>query len=373
MVQQLDKPTARRTFPILSADSHFTEPADLWTKHIDPAYADRAPHVESRADTDVIVCDSADMFPVGVIHGVRYKGGDVKVDGRYADVPSSGWDPAARIPEMQRDGIAGEVLYPTIAMRFFTIQDLAFQDACIRAYNDWAAEFSRSNPSVFKAIGIVSLDDIDAAIREMRRFPSLGLKGAMIAVFPDGGKAYHDEQYTRFWAEAESLNLPVSLHIATERRVTESKTPTDAFLGYTLVQRTFIGMIYAGVFDTFPRLQVVSVENDAGWAGNIIERMDYVQQKARARNLQRAGQVNKEAPSHYWRTNISYTFMRDRTAILARDIIGVDRLMWSSDFPHGDSTWPDSQAVIDEQFEGVSDADQRAILHDNAARMYGLP
>lgn len=366
--------TQRRTYPIISADSHFTEPADLWVRYIDPRYRERAPHVESRETTDVIVCDGGDMFPVGVIHGVRYKGGDVKIDGRYADVPASGWDPAARIPEMRQDGIAGEILYPTIAMRFFTIEDPGFQQACIRAYNDWAADFCNPHRDVYRAVGIVSLDDVDAALAEMRRFRDLGLVGVMIAVFPDGGRMYHDEHYERFWAEAESLGLPVSMHIATERRVDKAaKSPTDSFLQYTLVQRTLIGMIYAGVFDRHPSLQMVSVENDAGWAGNLIERMDYVERKARARNLQSTGHLNREAPSHYWRNNISYTFMRDRTAILAREVIGADRLMWSSDFPHGDSTWPDSQEVIDEQLAGVPEEDQRLILHDNAARLYGLP
>ena len=97
--------------------------------------------------------------------------------------------------------------------------------------------------------------------------------------------------------------------------------------------------------------------------------MDYVQAKARSRNLL-TDQHNEQIPSHYWRNNVHYTFMRDRTAILARDIIGVDRLLWSSDFPHGDSTWPDSMKVIDEELGDISTADQRAILHDNAVRLY---
>ena len=93
--------------------------------------------------------------------------------------------------------------------------------------------------------------------------------------------------------------------------------------------------------------------------------------KARARNLNKDHR-NVEVPSHYWRNNVHYTFMRDRTAIIARDLIGVDRLLWSSDFPHGDSTWPDSQKVIDEELGDIPAADQKAILHDNAARLYGF-
>jgi predicted TIM-barrel fold metal-dependent hydrolase len=311
------------------------------------------------------------MFPVGLIHGVRYKGGDIKLEGRYADVPASGWDPTSRLADMQKDGIWGEVLYPTIAMRFFTIEDIEFANACIRAYNTWASDFCKSDPARFKAIAMVYLDDIGAGIDELERCRDLGLPGAMIAVFPDGAEPYHHERYDPFWAAAERLRMPISLHTATERRVNHDPTPVDSFLHYTLVQRTLIGMIYAGTFDRFPGLQIVSVENDAGWAGNIIERMDYVDVKGRFRNLH-TGHLNDEAPSVYWHRNISYTFMRDRTAILAREIIGVDRLMWSSDFPHGDSTWPESQAVIDEQMSDIPLDEARLILRENAARLYGF-
>lgn len=360
-----------RAYPIISADSHFTEPADLWVNRLDKRYRDRAPHVEHRETTDVFVCDNTEMFPIGMIHGVRYKGGDVKLDGRYEDVPPSGWDPQARIADMRRDGIDAEVLYPTIAMRFFAIEDAGFGNACIAAYNDWAAEFCRADPGRFKGIGMVNLDDVDNAVGELQRCKDLGLVGVMIAVFPDGTEPYHSDTYLPFWSAAAEAGVPISLHTASERRVRHDQGPTERFLHYTLVQRTFIGMIYQGIFDRLPDLQVVSVENDAGWAANIIERMDYVDVKARFRNLHH-DHLNEEAPSTYWKRNISYTFMRDRAAIVCRHLIGLDRIMWSSDFPHGDSTWPDSQQVIAEQFEGVPEDERRAILHDNAARMYGF-
>jgi predicted TIM-barrel fold metal-dependent hydrolase len=358
-------------YPIISADSHFTEPADLWINYIEPAYRDRAPHVEHQADTDVFVCDTGSMFTVGVIHGVRYKGGDVVHEGRYSDIPASGWDPHARLKELAIDGVDAEVLYPTIAMRFFTIEDIPFGNACIRAYNSFAADFCRSVPDRFRAVGVIMLDDIPAAVAELERCRDLGLRGAMIAVYPDSSKPYHDPEYDPFWQAAERLGLPVSLHVSTERRVRAPQSPTEDFLAYTVVQRIIIGMIYAGTFDRFPELKVVSVENDAGWAGNLIERMDYFHSKARARNL-KTGQQNQRDPSEYWRRNVYYTFMRDRTALLAREVIGVDRLLWASDFPHGDSTWPESQAAIEEQFADIPMEDRRKILHDNAAELYGF-
>ena len=365
--------TVARDFPIISADAHFTEPADLWLNYIEPKYKARAPHVEHQPTTDVFVCDTGKMFTVGVMHGIRYKGGDVKHEGRYADIPAAGWDAKARLPDMEKDGIYAEVLYPTVAMRFFTIEDVAFGEACVRAYNTWAADFCKAYPDRFKSIAVIMLDDVDHAVEELKRCKAMGHAGAMISVFPDDARPYHDDLYAPFWNTAAELGLPVSLHVSTERRIAEKpKTPTEQFLGYTAVQKVIIGMIYAGVFDRIPTLQVVSAENDAGWAGNLIERMDYFHDKARARNLRGAGNNNKKRPGDYWRTQVSYTFMRDLTAVAARHVIGVDRIMWSSDYPHGDSTFPNSREVIEEHMQGVPLAEQRMILHDNAKRTYGF-
>lgn len=358
-----------RPYPVISADSHFTEPPDLWQRYVEPRYRDRAPKVEHREHTDVVMCDGGVMFPVGVMHGVRWKGGETPTDGRYADIPASGYNVDARIADIELDGIHAEVLYPTVAMRFFTIEDAELAMVCSRSYNTFAAEFCAARPDRFKAVAVVPLDDLSAALDELHRAKDLGLVGAMISAMPEGSEPYHDSYYDPFWRAAEALGLPISLHVATQRRVNPNRDATQMFLTYQTVQHMVIGMIYGGTFDRFPDLQLVSVENDAGWAAHLIERMDYVDGKARARNLNK-DHHNVELPSHYWRNNVHYTFMRDRTAIQCRDIIGVDRLLWSSDFPHGDSTWPDSQKVIDEELGDIPAADQKAILHDNAARLY---
>ncbi len=177
---------------VISADSHFSEPADLWLNYIEPAYKDRAPRVEHRENTDVFVCDSGEMLPVGILHGVRYKGGAAKHEGRFSDVPASSYDPDARIVDIERDGVHGEVLYPTIGMRFFTIEDVDFGGACMRAYNRWAADFCNVYPDRFRAIGLIMLDDLEEAQAELRRCKELGLAGGMITVEPDGARPYHD-------------------------------------------------------------------------------------------------------------------------------------------------------------------------------------
>jgi predicted TIM-barrel fold metal-dependent hydrolase len=359
---------------IISADSHVTEPADLWSNYIDPAYRDRAPHIERREETDVVVCDTASMvMSIGLLHGARYAWGESpNPKGRYDDIPTTGWDAAARIPEIEADGVHSEFVYPTVAMYFWSIEDVAFGEACFRAYNDWLVDFCRPLSARFKGCGMVMLEDVDRGMAELRRVKEMGLSGAMIAVNPAGTKPYHDPVYEPFWAAAEETGLPVSLHVSTDRRRDLGDDPTVKLLHYTAVHRVLVSMVYAGIFDRYPGLRVVSAENDAGWAGNIIERMDYFYAGSRWKTIRTGDAPIKRLPSEYWRDNVSYTFMRDRTAMLAREVIGVDNLMWGSDYPHGDSTYPNSQDTLAEIMAGVPEEDQRKVLRDNAARMYGF-
>jgi predicted TIM-barrel fold metal-dependent hydrolase len=260
-------------------------------------------------------------------------------------------------------------------MRLFSIEDARFAEACSQAYNSWIAEFCKQAPDHFKANGMISLEDVSKAIKEMTRCKELGLAGVMIAVSPDGALPYEDLHYRDFWTEAQALNLPVSMHAATQRKASGSHfdiAAAEAFLHYASIQKTLIGMIYGGLFDALPDLKVISVENDAGWAANIIERMDYIDVKGRFKNMH-TNHMNKEAPSIYWHKNIWFTMMRDRAAVLSREIIGTDRIMWSSDFPHGDSSWPESLKVIDDVMSDIPEEDRWMILHGNAANLYDFP
>jgi predicted TIM-barrel fold metal-dependent hydrolase len=267
------------------------------------------------------------------------------------------------------------VLYPTIALRLFSIEDPLFAEACSQAYNSWIADFCRQAPEHFKANGIISLEDVSRAVNEVNRCKELGLAGVMIAVSPDGALPYEHPHYRDFWAAATELELPVSMHAATQRRASGSHfdvPAAEAFLHYTAIQKTLIGMIHGGLFDALPTLKVISVENDAGWAANIIERMDYISVRGRFKTMH-TNHYNREAPSVYWRRNIWYTMMRDRAAVLSREIIGTDRIMWASDFPHGDSSWPESMKVIDDVMSDIPAHDRWMILHGNAANLYGFP
>ncbi len=356
---------------IISADSHFTEPADLWVNHMEPAFKDRAPHVEHHETTDVYVCEGTEMFDLGLIHGVRYGSAERKDGTRYAEFPSEAFDPDERLKDQDVDGVDGEVIYPTIAMRMFSTPDVEFQKACFRAYNNWVADFCSRHPKRLKGVACISLDDIEGAVLELHRIRELGLPTAMVAVSPDETLPYHHDSYHPFWAAAEETDTPISVHQATERRPKGLPDPTEhVFLNVT-VQRVIVGMLYGGLFDRFPKLRVVSAENDAGWAGNIVERMDYNFFKFRERNRAN-GAVHERLPSSYLGGNISMTFMRDLSAMNNVSVVPADSLVWGSDFPHLVSTWPKSQEVIAEHKKGLTDEEADKIFRSNAMRLYGF-
>ncbi len=362
---------------IISADSHFTEPGDLWLNYMEPAYKARTPHVEHGPKSDTFWCEGTEMFDLGLIHGVRYQGTKIEMQSgsRYADLPQTAFDPDARLKDQDFDGVSAEVLYPTIAMRMFSTPDTDYQKACFRAYNNWAADFCSKHPNRLKGIALIAIDDVESAVGELERVAKKGLAGASVAVSPDDTLPYHHPTYDPFWAAAERLNMPISLHQATERRPTYGPMgmgSVDQVLLNIWVQRVLIAMIYGGLFERFPNLRVVSAENDAGWAGNILERMDYNFGRWPPRNKAR-GILNEHMPSDYFRSaNVSMTFMRDLTAVAAKAVIPVESIMWGSDFPHLVCTWPNSKKVIEQHCQYLSQEEADKVFCNSAAKLYGI-
>jgi predicted TIM-barrel fold metal-dependent hydrolase len=370
---------AMTPYNVISADSHVAEPVDLWTRYIDPAFAERAPRIVNRDGVEAFVCDGMELLPLAAI-GAGKPNEDLDRGGTFDEtVRPGGYDPAARWADMREDGVDAEVLYPTFALKMYQLPDPILRRECMRAYNRWLVDFCQDTSRlagrpVLKGIAMVNLeaDTIDQAAADLEEIRRLGLAGAMIAVISSDQATYGDRRFDPFWARAQALDLPLSLHILTEARP-RKKIP---FMWMTLspeeIQLTLATLIFLGVFERFPGLKVVSAESDAGWAAYFAERMDYQFDRRRSVYLQHWGpQLPPDAtPSDYLRRNVWMTFMRDRAGVLARDQIGLDRLMWASDYPHKDSTWPRSQAMLERLFAGVPDPDRAAIVRDNAKALY---
>jgi predicted TIM-barrel fold metal-dependent hydrolase len=364
------------SYDVVSADSHVIEPHDLWAKSLPREFQERAPRLVHHASTDVLICDDADLPPVGLLAGCFRTGEDVRKDGRWDDdVPSGAYDPDARLDYLAKDGVDAEVIFPTIGMMLYPIEDFKFRWALLRGYNTWLAEaFCAPQKDRFFGIAMLNHEDVDMAIAEVCRVKAMGLSGIMLPLFVDDDAPYWDHRFDPLWAAAIDQQMPVHFHIFTSRAqklafASVPQTPGQRFAASAgLVQSVLLDMMAYGVFDRFPGLRVVSVENDAGWAGHLIESSEF-----RWHRLQILGAPrSKHEPSHYFHHNIRVTFTRDRTAVLTREIIGGKTLMWGSDFPHHMSTWPNSREVLDRHFHDQPREVRDAFVRDNVREHYHI-
>src|SRR3954447_16368371 len=166
---------------VLSSDSHVFEPPDLWQTRIDRVFRERAPRIERINGGDQIVIERDQVLSgIGLISnaGIRFEAPEtISAQGRFEDVHCGGYDPEQHFKDMALDGVAGEVLYPSQGLFYFKMADTALMSAIFRAYNDWLAEFCRTDPARLKGIAMINLDDVEDGIRELERAARLGLAG----------------------------------------------------------------------------------------------------------------------------------------------------------------------------------------------------
>src|SRR5881296_3813932 len=249
---------------ILSSDSHVFEPPELWAKHIDPAFRDRAPRMERIDCADEIVIERDQVLSgIGLISnaGARFEAPEtISGHGKFEDVLRGGYDPEQHLADMRLDGVAGEVLYPSQGLFYFRVADTPLMSAIFRAYNDWLADFCGADRSCLKGIAMINLDEVQDGIKELERAARLGLAGAMITEYPLEHRRYDQPEYEPFWAAAEALDMPLSLHTATRRqgkiRGAGDKTLRDASSRSTKAfypALSLCDMIFSGVFERYPR------------------------------------------------------------------------------------------------------------------------
>ena len=365
---------------LVSADSHVMEPPDLWLKTIGPRFGDRTPQVRQLADRPGYWFVTPGVAPYQVAHGFGLgKGGKElreHLTKGYEAARPSGWDPAARIADQEVDNIAAEILYTTLGLSLFALDDAELQRACFSVYNDWLAQFASYSPNRLYPIALISLEDVDQGVRELERTARRGLKGAMIWSSPPPDKPYHSAVYDRFWRCAEELGMPLTLHVITDRKQGEGLKLSGAagmFMNLMTpvheIQKTLLSLIFYGVLDRFPRLKLVIAENDSGWMAHFMYRIDHMFEKFGAMTDEKLLSMR---PSDFVRRNVWVTFQDDLTGAMTTSYFGEDNFMWASDFPHTDTTWPHSIEVVQNNFAGVSEQVTRKVVFGNAVKLYGM-
>ena len=364
---------------IISADSHVFEPVNLWESRLDKKYRERGPRFVPNwqgKEGTWFVCEGAAPRSIDSIAAAGVPKEDlIKFKNMsFKDLRAGGYDPVERLKDQDIDGVSGEVLYCTYAMGLFAVPDAELQEAAFNAYNEWMVEMSGHAPNRLKGLALISIANVDNAVKALHHWMKRGMAGAMIACVPPEGSDYSDAKYDPFWSAAEDIGAPISIHTLTSMRKGNYRFQRDVKGAARYpenpleVMLTLGEMISTPLFDRHPKLRIVLAEADTGWLPWLLERVD--------RGHERYGMQNgiqlKLKPSEYFHRNVSASFIKDRVGVFTRDFLGVENLMWSSDYPHTDTTWPKSRDSIAHDFVGVSESDQRKMTYTNAAKLYGF-
>ena len=373
-------------YEIISADSHFAEPPNMWVERIDKKFRDRAPRVVRGVDGregEFLVCEGIDPVPVAGLFGAGVPAEDLpeRVRKGFEAAPPSVWDPAARIKDQDRDGVKAEVIYTSMGMPLYGLDDAELRAACFRAYNDWAVEYCSHNPKRLIPLALITLEEIEAATQELKRIAKKGMRGAMIWAEAPDDRPYLHPDYDPFWTAAQELDLPLSLHVLTSRKGTgmdffKSNVALNAATLHHEVERSIAVFTLGGVLERFPELKIISAENDVAWMAYFMWRLDLVHQEQQKRPWWRMGALASVkltmTPSEYIKRQVYATFINEPVFLDGLHRYGVDNAMWSSDYPHTAAVWPHSQQFIKETFSGLPEEDRRKIVHDTAARVYRI-
>ena len=329
---------------LISADSHVMEPPTLWAEELPERFRNDAPIYDE---------DSAFQARPG------------------------GRDPTERIVEMEQDGVVAEVLYPTFALDQFGLTNAGLQEACFRVYNDWLIDYCAHESSRLFGIAAISTFDIDNAIQEMQRCKDLGLRGVLVWQAPPEDLRLSSAHYDKFWAAAAEAKMPVSLHILTgapfphgwDKREFNS---IGDLLTFTVREKlsyasgALSDIIFSGALERYPDLRFVFVENEISWLPFHLTQFD----KYAARD--QFDLSLKLSPSAAFKRQIYATFFNDPASRSTFDYLGVDNFLWSNDYPHPNSTWPQSRAVVERDLGGLAREDYLKVISGNVRMLYGM-
>jgi predicted TIM-barrel fold metal-dependent hydrolase len=353
-------------YRLISADSHVNEPPEMFGERLPVSLRARAPHVE--------LVDGVESLIVEGMRPRKLPAGRVALAGEALErAQAGGWDPALRMRDQDRDGVSGEVVFPTLALQAcFITPDPTFQMAMARAYNDWVAEVFTPHPTRFAPAAVVPMADVPAACAEAERAAQRGLR-ALFLPCQVPGRPYNDPTYDRFWAVAEASGLPCAFHAGTGHEPRIERGPGGAVINYILGSQAdgphvVCYLTMSGVLERFPRLQVVTVETGSAWLAWVVTGMDEIYERhhmwARPKLALR--------PSDYVRRQAHVTFQNDPVGVHNRHFTGVETLLWGSDYPHPEGTWPDSRRALAAQLAGVPEEEARQIAGETAARLFGF-
>jgi predicted TIM-barrel fold metal-dependent hydrolase len=368
-------PPANVDLPAFDADGHVLEPLAAWS-----ALPDRyRPVVQTdRRGLDHVTVGGEEVF-VARLGTMGLPGTDVSRERDPVPLEAAlagAFEPHARLQDLDREGIEAAVLYPTIGLGFWGLRDPRAAIALAQAYNDWLAGFCAPAPDRLLPAAMVPFQDVGAAVHELRRARDLGAVAAFIRPNPCAGRSIAALENDTFWRVAEELGVAIAIHEGLQLAVPPlgvDRRPTNALVlhavSHTLEQMLACAqLIGTGVLDRHAGLRVVFLEAGGGWVPYWLERLDH--------HVGCYGGYAPEmrlTPSEYFARQCWVSFEGDeRTLPLLAPAVGTDRIVWGSDYPHADSTFPGAAADLRASIASLDREDQASILRANARALYGL-
>jgi uncharacterized protein len=366
---------------VVDCDSHVMEPADLWQRYLEPKYRDRAIRIERRDGVEHLIIGEVSVLSnvlagLGGAHLPRTEAFSGKLS--YADgcEPAS-YDPHRRAAMLDDWGVDRGVLFPTIGILPFPTDDLPLANAYCRAYNRWQREFFEAEPGRVVPIALVNWRDVDEAARELAACLKAGFRGLFVPPETVDGRRPSDPHFDPLWRLCDEAGAPGCFHVIVRFGGQfspflhwQETRPGPVFtfgLGSTgQLIPAMAAVVLDRLFERFPRLKIVSVEAGCGWAAYLMDRLD------EKHAIFHAIAPMPMKPSDYIRRNCYFVAEpEERTIGAMLDLVGEDRILWGSDYPHIDSTLaaPD---LIRASIAGLSPARQAAVLGENARKLFGL-
>jgi predicted TIM-barrel fold metal-dependent hydrolase len=348
-----------RAMQCISADSHVTEPIELYAERLPERFRHLAPRIVNENGWRILRAE-----------GMRDR--KLMTESELDLAIVGGWDHGQRFREQEQDGVVAEVVFPNWALQIcFVPENTELQLALCRSYNDWAVEHLLGEPRLLP-VGLIPMSDIDAAVAEASRLASLGFRALFLpARMPT--RPYNHEAYDRFWAAAQEIGLPLTFHSGTgyEPRIVGGRGAPiiNYLLGAQLDgPSVFLHLAAGGALDRFPDLQVVAVETGAAWLAWVMTQADMIAEDHEMFSKHRLSMK----PSDFIRRQCHATFMHDPVAIHNLPFTGSNSILWGNDYPHPEGTWPQSTSAAMSQFEGLPDSEVHAIVAGNTARVFGF-
>jgi predicted TIM-barrel fold metal-dependent hydrolase len=358
---------------IISADSHVSVPGELFDQFLPAKYRGGTPNlIGSSLSSRQKAQMTAELVggPLGrIADAMRLAVHEGRPLGRVG-----GFDARERLADMDADGVSAEVLYGHLG-GFYNHPDLDARRAHVRAYNDALWEWCSADHDRLIPVGEIPIDPIELGVEELKRITAKGFRTGLIPSYPEslGLPRYWNAAYDPLFATAAELGFPLSVHVGENTWTAHLREvdPTPQMRIYMSIPPLAMAEILADFLlsdlgDRHPAFKFVFVESGIGWIAYYLERLDTM--------FRRHGwwKVSKEPPSERWYRQGHATFEEDKLGVMARTRLGVDNILWATDYPHPDSTWPDSKKVVADHFEGVPDGETRKMISENAIRLYRL-